>query len=196
MSDSSHSESSGSFWSTANIVIGGALALFAGYWSFGMLGGIIRGGNPLPEAKPVAAAPAVIGAATSAPAAASNEVIEITQKPDTVNPMLYATKEYTVKAGTKIKMTFDNSGAAAPQPHNVVISNPGTKDAMIAAGLSPESAGNGFIPKSPDVIAHTKTLQPGEKETIEFVLPTPGDYVMICTFPGHGMMMNGVIHAQ
>ncbi len=61
---------------------------------------------------------------------------------------------------------------------------------------SPESAANGFIPKPPDVTAHTKTLQPGEKEVIEFVLPAPGDYVMICTFPGHGMMMNGVIHAQ
>lgn len=192
MSDSSHSETTGSFWSTANLVIAGALALFCGYWAFGMLGGIFRGGNPLPEPRPVAAVPA----AASAAAPASGEVIELLQKPDTVNPMLYATKEYTVKAGAKVKMTFDNSGAAAPQPHNVVITKPGTKDAMIAAALSPESAGNGFIPKSPDVIAHTKTLQPGEKEVIEFVLPAPGDYVMICTFPGHGMMMNGVIHAQ
>lgn len=193
MSDTTHTESSGSFWSTANIGIAAALTLFCGYWSFGVLGGIIRGGNPLPEAKAIAAAPAA--AATATPAT-SGGVIELTQKPDTVNPMLYLTKEFTVKAGDKVKLTFDNSGAAAPMPHNVIISKPGTKDAMIAAALSPEAATNGFIPKSPDIIAHTKTLQPLEKETIEFVLPAPGDYVMICTFPGHGMMMNGVIHAQ
>lgn len=185
MSDHSHSENSGSsFWSIANLGIGGVLALLAAYWGLGMLTGIFRGGNPLPEAP---AAPAV----ATAPAEG-----ELLLKPDTVNPMLYATKEFTVKAGQKIRLTFDNSGATAPQPHNVVISKPGTKDAMITAAMSPESAGNGFIPKSADIIAHTKTLQPNEKETIEFVLPTPGDYVFICTFPGHGMMMNGVMRAQ
>ena len=35
----------------------------------------------------------------------------------------------------------------------------------------------------------------GGSFTISFMLPKqPGDYPYICTFPGHWMVMNGVMH--
>ncbi len=110
--------------------------------------------------------------------------------------MAFDTKTISAKAGQKIKLTFNNTHPL-PLPHNVVIGKAGTKDKMSAiatAGMTiPDK---GFIPDSPDILAHTKLVQPGQSETIEFTVPAAGEYPFFCTFPGHFMLMNGVITAQ
>jgi azurin len=114
--------------------------------------------------------------------------------------MGYATKEFTVKAGQTIKLTLDNSGATVPQPHNFCIAKAGPKEPLLAAAMKamtdPQGLANGYVPNDPMIIAHTKLLQPGQKETIEFSLPAPGEYPFACTFPGHSILMNGVMKAQ
>ncbi len=114
--------------------------------------------------------------------------------------MGYATKEFTVKAGQTVKLTFENVGAAVPQPHNFVLAKAGPKEPLLAAAAKamtdPNGMANGFVPQDPMVLAHTKLLQPGQKETIEFTLPAAGEYPFACTFPGHSIMMNGVIKAE
>ena len=207
MSHSSpHTSEGGSIWSVLNLIIGAAVALFAGFWGFAFVtGGIsasIAKHSPKPAAAPTApaaAAPAAAATAAAPAPAPSGPAQEITLKPDPVNPMAYGTKSFTLKVGQTVKLTFDNQ-SAVPLPHNVVVGKAGTKDALMAAAMKvmtdPQGLVKGYIPEDPSVLAHTKLVQPAGKETIEFVLPVAGDYPYMCTFPGHSILMNGVIKAE
>jgi azurin len=114
--------------------------------------------------------------------------------------MLFNTKLLKAKAGQPIHLTFDNVGSAAPQPHNVVIGKVGSKDALTAASVKimtdPAGMGKGFIPEDPAVIAAIKLVQPNAKDSVTFTLPAPGEYPFMCMFPGHGILMNGIILAE
>jgi azurin len=63
--------------------------------------------------------------------------------------------------------------------------------AMGASGFA-----NGFIPPGTDVLHHTKLLDGGKEETLDLTLTTPGDYPYICSFPGHALIMRGVLKAK
>ena len=205
---SSKPASSGGFWPVANIALGLFFGLFALYWGVMLVGGGIAASRKLrapaaPEVAPpaVAATAAPAAAATTAAApAASGPVAEITIKPDVTNPLAYDTKSFTVKAGQKVKFTFNNTHPAVPQPHNWVLGKPGTKDKLLAAAMGimtdPKALEKGYIPESPDILFHTKLLQPNTSETLEFVAPAAGDYPYLCTFPGHGILMNGVMKVE
>lgn len=210
MANSTHStaESGGSFWAFVNKLIGIALVLFAGFWGLAfVIGGIsaarkirtpVEAAAPSAPATADAAKPAAADTA-AAPAAATGPAQELTLKPDAVNPMAFNAKAFTVKAGQPVKLTFDNA-AAVPLPHNVIVGKAGSKDALMAAAMKvatdPQGMANGYVPEDANVLAHTKLVQPGQKETIEFVLPAAGAYPFMCTFPGHSIMMNGVITAE
>lgn len=148
-------------------------------------------------AQPVPAAPAAAPAVPAAAQAAGAPVLEVTIKPDNANPLAYDTKAITAKAGQKIKLTFTNTHPTLPQPHNIVFGKAGTKDKMMTIAMSGMTlVDKGYIPESPDILAHTKLLQPGQSETIEFTVPAAGQYPYFCTFPGHVAIMNGILTAQ
>lgn len=222
---SSHSESTGGFWSIANKVLAAFFGIFALYWGgllfFNGLKEAWKQRQPAPPAAETAAAvaptataaapsaapapaaekaAAPAAAATAAPAAANGPVAEITIKPDVTNPLTYDTKSFTVKSGQKVKFTFNNTHPAVPQPHNWVLGKPGTKDKLLAEAMKimtdPKALEKGYIPESSDVLQHTKLLQPNTSETLEFVAPAPGEYPYVCTFPGHGILMNGVMKVE
>jgi azurin/glucose/arabinose dehydrogenase len=99
----------------------------------------------------------------------------------------------TVKAGSRVKLLFNNNDDML---HNLVITQPGAADkvgeAATKLGLNGEKSG--FVPASADVLFHTRLLGPTEKETIYFTAPTqPGDYQYVCTYPGHYVVMRGVL---
>jgi azurin/glucose/arabinose dehydrogenase len=99
----------------------------------------------------------------------------------------------TIKAGTKIKLTFDNTDDML---HNVVITAPGSAtlvgEQAIKLGLDGQKLQ--YVPKSDLVLFHTNLLQPNQSETIYFTAPDKtGDYEFVCTYPGHYMVMRGVI---
>ena len=113
-----------------------------------------------------------------------------------VEKMKYDVKEFKVKAGKKIKLTFANPDAL---PHNLVITNPGTANAVAAAAveLGAEGFKMDFLPKSDDILHHTKMLDRGQTEVLEFTAPTkPGDYEIVCTFPGHSLLMRAVLKVE
>lgn len=109
-------------------------------------------------------------------------------------------KEFTVKAGQKVKLTLVNPDESQNlQPHNLLIIEPGTIE-EVGAAAEAELADPTFIsernaiPTSNYVLYHTKLLQPGESETIEFTAPTfATDYPFLCSYPGHWRVMNGVM---
>jgi azurin len=109
--------------------------------------------------------------------------------------LMYDVKELNVKAGKKIKLTFANTDV---MPHNLLVTKPGKADAVMNAAIVMGAAGfeKGFIPTGDDVLHHTKLLDMGKEEVLEFTLPTAGDYPFVCSFPGHGIIMRGVLKAK
>lgn len=104
--------------------------------------------------------------------------------------MLFNKTSLTVKAGEKVKLTFDNPSA---MQHNWVLVTPGKADKVAQASLAAGPT-KGWLATGADVLAHTKLVDPKKSDTIEFTAPTkPGEYPFICTFPGHAMTMKGTL---
>ncbi len=132
---------------------------------------------------------------------ASVAIIELKPSANPSTPLGYEKTELTVKAGQKVKLTLNNTGGILPQPHNFLLLKPGKLDAVGALAnamlADPQGMAKSYIPEAakPDILANTKLVQPNSSETIEFTAPADaGDYPYICTFPGHWMLMRGVMH--
>lgn len=110
--------------------------------------------------------------------------------------MLFDKTLLTVKAGSKVKLAFNNPDDMI---HNLLIVKPGTANEVgtkaVALGL--EGQEKGFIPDSEDVLYHTTLLTPNSNDVIYFEAPTePGDYEYVCTFPGHAASMRGILRVE
>jgi azurin len=107
--------------------------------------------------------------------------------------MLFDTKEIIIKTGQTLKLTFKNVDF---MPHNLVIVSPGTADevAQAAIDLGNKGFAKGFIPDNKHVLHATRLISSKEEQVLVFNAPAqPADYPFLCTFPGHGQMMRGVI---
>lgn len=190
-------ENTGGIWPFITRLSGIVFGLFALVAGMAFINSGISNSRPAAATSPPPSAPAAPMAATAAPAAAGNAIII---KPDAVNPMSYDTKSFPVKAGQPFKLTFNND-SAVPLQHNLVIGKIGTKDALMALATTmmtqPDALAKGYIPESPDILFHTKLLNPKESETLDFTAPADkGDYPYLCTFPGHSLIMNGVMKVE
>jgi azurin len=210
-STSTHNQESGSIWNTLNLVIGSLVALFATYWGVALLLGSLKQSfgdksapavASAPAAETPAPAPAPAAAPSPAPAtpAQAAAAFELTIKPAGAAGMEYDTKAFNVKVGQKVKITFENAHPI-PQPHNIVFGKPGMKDKIMMSAMqmaaAPDGMAKGYIPEGTDVLFHTKLIQPTQKEVLEFDAPAePGLYPYLCTFPGHGMLMNGIMTVE
>ncbi len=147
---------------------------------------------------------AITIAAITLPALAQDAdvaVIELKPSANASSPLAYEKTELSVKAGQKVKLTLNNTGGILPQPHNFLLLKPGKLDAVGAQAnamlADPQGMAKSYIPEAakPDILVNTKLVQPNQSETIEFTAPAEaGDYPYICTFPGHWMLMRGVMH--
>lgn len=110
--------------------------------------------------------------------------------------MQYDVKAIEAAAGDTVKLTFENAGKMPKlvMGHNVVLLKKGTDVAAFATAAM-QAAATEYFPeaKKDSVIAHTKLMGPGEKETITFTAPEAGEYTYICTFPGHYVLMKGTL---
>lgn len=192
---------SGSFLKLLFTIIGVAFAVFSLVSGVALIYGayvLHSGGEITPPARSQPTEAQIAAAVAAAPAAdttAASTVTEILIKPDTANPLAFDLKTFSVKAGQPVKLTFENK-SALPQPHNWILGKIGSKDTLIAAAnamvTDPNGMAKGYLPDIPEVLAHTKLLNPGDTGTAEFTAPTePGEYPYICSFPGHAAIMNG-----
>lgn len=129
----------------------------------------------------------------------SEEVAEVTLTADKIQ-FIYDIKEFTVKPGQKVKLTLINpADSVTRQPHNVLIVKPGKKDVVgmaANAGMTDPTflTTKNAVPESTDILFHSKLVQAGEQDTMEFTAPAEeGDYPYICTYPGHWAIMHGVM---
>lgn len=148
---------------------------------------------------------AAFAAATLSASAQDASVAELTIKPSPPTGMTFDQAEMTVKPGQKVKLTLDNTPIPniQPLPHNWVLVKPGKDqvvgNAAVVMASDPTAASKHYIPETvkADIIAHTKLAAANTKETVEFTAPAEaGDYPYICTFPGHFLLMRGVLHVK
>jgi azurin len=106
---------------------------------------------------------------------------------------------FKVKTRIKINLIFKNTGAksAASMTHNVVILKSGV-DIADFADIARKAKTEQYVPSSLDslIIAHTRLVGGGDSDQVEFIIPKPGVYDFICSFPGHWGTMQGKIVAQ
>ena len=106
---------------------------------------------------------------------------------------------FRIRAGKKISLIFKNTGAksATSMTHNVVILKSGI-DIADFADIARNAKTEQYVPSSLDslMIAHTRLVGGGDSDQVEFIIPKPGVYDFICSFPGHWGTMQGKIVAE
>ncbi|PKA96922.1 sulfocyanin SoxE-like protein [Flavobacteriaceae bacterium MAR_2009_75] len=103
----------------------------------------------------------------------------------------YDIQELRLKGRSKVEITFTNNDDML---HNLVITEKGEASvnevAQMALNLGLDGADVNYVPDSDLVLVHTGIVQPESEETIFFEVPNkPGDYWIVCTFPGHANTM-------
>ncbi len=108
--------------------------------------------------------------------------------------MKYDTPEMLMTPGQQVRIVFENGDDL---PHNLVFCQPGTDTAAMALKQMENAEvalKRNWLPDDPRIWAHSKMLNPHEKDEITFTAPTkPGVYPYVCTFPGHAMTMRGEV---
>jgi azurin len=120
------------------------------------------------------------------------QIVRITTLPE---QMIFDLKWFAVEAGKPIQIVLENPDA---MQHNLVVGQPGSlREIGTAAATMPLPADpdvKPYVPDSPMVLQATKLLNGGEMERLTFTAPEkPGEYVYLCTFPGHWVRMYGVM---
>jgi azurin len=116
----------------------------------------------------------------------------------TVPGLKYDISELVVKASSKIELTFNNNDDML---HNVVVTATGDdspdKVGEAALRLGLDGAALNYVPDSELVLFHTGIVSPGNSEKIYFNAPSkPGQYWLVCTFPGHHITMRAKFIVQ
>jgi azurin len=61
----------------------------------------------------------------------------------------------------------------------------------------PKAVARHYVPEAPEVLVHTRIIEPANSTTIHFDSPKEaGEYPYLCTFPGHATIMRGVMHVE
>jgi len=110
----------------------------------------------------------------------------------------FVQKQLTAKAGEKLTIIFKNPDVV---PHNWLLAKPGSLqklgDKCNLMITDPQGLTKHYVPDSDDVIAYTDMTNPKGEFTIHITAPKDkGDYPYLCTFPGHWMVMNGVLKVE
>ena len=121
-----------------------------------------------------------------------DRIIDLATVPE---QMKYDVEQLEVKAGEKVKIVFRNNDA---MQHNVLIGAPGSLEMIGKAAdqmaQSASGAEKGYVPELTIVLAAAGLVDPGESREIIWEVPDEvGEYIYVCTFPGHWRTMNGVI---
>jgi putative membrane-bound dehydrogenase-like protein len=130
----------------------------------------------------------------SLPEASQNfdRIINVATVPD---QMKYDVEEISVMVGEKVKIVFKNNDG---MQHNLLIGTPGSLEMIGKAAdqMAQSAAGaeKGYVPELTIVLAAAGLVDPGEIREIIWEVPDEvGEYIYVCTFPGHWRTMNGVI---
>jgi glucose/arabinose dehydrogenase/azurin len=111
--------------------------------------------------------------------------------------MRYDTTRLVVEAGKPFQIIFENTDM---MPHNLVVVQPGAREEVGLEAQSmkptPDRQGRVYIPRNKKIIAASKLIEPGQKETLKLTAPSEtGNYDYVCTYPEHWKVMFGELVA-
>jgi uncharacterized cupredoxin-like copper-binding protein len=120
------------------------------------------------------------------------QVVRIQTLPEKLS---FDVRWFAVEAGKPLQIALVNVDA---MPHNLVVGKPGSLEEIGTKGgampMPTDPSVKPFVPNSPQVITATSLLKEGDTERLSFTAPkVPGEYVFVCTFPGHWVRMYGVM---
>ncbi len=108
--------------------------------------------------------------------------------------MQYDQVRIKVLPGTKVKLVLSNIDDMS---HNLVITKPRSRVKVVEKGMALAERGPemNYIPDIPEVQWFIPVLSPGEESSVVFTVPSEEAMLpYVCTFPGHGYIMYGVIY--
>lgn len=105
----------------------------------------------------------------------------------------FSEKRLVLQPRTRLTLIVQNDDDMA---HNLVVTRPNSRARVVEFALAMGEKGNAqnFIPNLPDILAHTRLLDPGTQDTLTVTLPNEGDFSYVCTYPGHGFVMYGALY--
>ncbi|MEM7396408.1 MAG: plastocyanin/azurin family copper-binding protein, partial [Verrucomicrobiota bacterium] len=109
--------------------------------------------------------------------------------------MKFNKETLTAKAGSKVALEVINDDPMKLM-HNLALCTPGSLQKVILASLQigPKAIEQNFVPDMPEVLASTPQIAAGRKYVLYLDVPKEaGDYPYVCTYPGHGQIMRGVL---
>ena len=112
--------------------------------------------------------------------------------------MDYDIKEFTVEAGATVRLVLTNPD---DKPHNLVIGTPGSLREIgrkaTLLGTTTNAKARHYVPKMREVLHWIPIVEPRSSAELVFTVPEePGDYVYVCTYPGHWTTMNGIMKVR
>ena len=101
----------------------------------------------------------------------------------------------SVRAGQPFQLLFENTDV---RPQNLVLTAPGEAANILKEArqlpATPDPQGRLYVPQLPGVLAASRLLAPGEKETLQLKAPQkPGEYDYLSTAPGQPNAPRGVL---
>ena len=105
----------------------------------------------------------------------------------------YDIKQFVVRPSSELHIRFKNSDT---MQHNLVITQPGKRQEVVdlALRLGANGPARHFVPDTPLVLQATRVIAMNQQAELKFKTPVEeGDYPFVCTFPGHGSFMHGIM---
>jgi azurin len=154
-----------------------------------------------PPATAVTATPAAPASSSSSTPAASKAAPAASGAARTIaisanDQMKFSLATMEAKAGEELKVVLTNEGMLPKEAmgHNWVLLKAGT-DLTAFATAAMTAKDTDYIPPGmkDQVIASIPVLGPKKTGEVTFKAPPAGEYTFICSFPGHYMLMKGML---
>lgn len=118
---------------------------------------------------------------------------------DSTDQMSFNTKEITIDKSCKkftVELTHSGSLPKNVMGHNWVLTSAADMQSVATDGMAAGIDKNYLKEDDARIIAHTKIIGAGEKDSVTFdvsKLAAGTDYAFFCSFPGHISMMKGTV---
>jgi azurin len=96
--------------------------------------------------------------------------------------------------GAQVRLRLRHTGRISSDPHDWVLLEPGMESVFLADADRQQSDAIVVPPNDAGmVIAATPLCAKGATVSVEFIAPAPGRYPFVCSVPGHGATMHGIL---
>lgn len=123
---------------------------------------------------------------------AAQEKVDTTITLKAIAGLQYDQPRLVLRPKTRLRVVLENYDDMA---HNLVVTRPNSRVRVVDAALrmGADGASRHYVPDMPEVLAHTREVEPGRADTLLLTV-TEGAFPYVCTYPGHGYVMYGILY--